>query len=402
MKKLFALFLAFLMIMACVPLAFADSVDTEPWGECKYSEKEYKVKDFSIPDTEALRFVENLRVGVNLGNTFDAYDENLADEMDYETVWVGVKTTPELIAKIKEAGFNTIRIPVSWHNHLIDGNYTISEQWLNRVNEVVDYCIDQGMYVILNIHHDDAKSLLYPSKAKSAQSVDYITAIWGQLAERFKDYDDHLIFESMNEPRLVDCLYEWTLIPTSPSCIEAVKQLNIFNQTFVNVVRATGGNNATRYLLCPGYDASSEGALNSNYKLPTDPVNNDHHIIVAVHEYTPNSFAMLSVGFTKWSSKNSIDKLSVTSFMDKLYNKYVSKGIPVLIDEFGAREKSGNTESRADFAGFYVANARARGMSCLWWDNNIMSGDGERFGLLDRASLQWVFPDIVRALVHNA
>lgn len=402
MKKFLALIMAVLMMAACIPAAFAETAD-EPWGECAYSEKTYSVKQYSVPDTEALNFVQDLKIGVNLGNTFDAYDENLSDEMDYETVWVGVKTTPELIAKIKEAGFNTIRIPVSWHNHLIDDNYTISQQWLDRVNEVVDYCIAEGMYVILNIHHDDAKSLLYPSNAKSDQSVNYITAIWSQLAERFKDYDEHLIFESMNEPRMVDCLFEWTLLPTSPSCIEAVKQINKYNQAFVNVVRASGGNNETRYLLCPGYDASVDGATNSHYKLPADPVaTNDHRLIVAVHAYTPNSFAMLSAGFTKWSSKNLVDKQSVTGFMDKLYNKYVAKGIPVLIDEFGAREKGGNTQYRADFAGFYVANARARGMSCLWWDNNIMSGDGERFGLLDRASLQWVYPDIVRALIHNS
>ena len=401
MKKILALIMAVLMMAACVPAAFAQTQD-EPWGNCKYTEKTYSVKQYSVPDTEAINFVKNLKIGVNLGNTFDAYDENLADEMDYETVWVGVKTTPELIAKIKEAGFNTIRIPVSWHNHLVDGHYTISQQWLDRVNEVVDYCIAEDMYVILNIHHDDGKSLIYPSCSKSAQSVNYITAIWSQLAERFKDYDEHLIFESMNEPRLVGSLYEWNLLAASPSCIEAVKQLNIYNQTFVNVVRASGGNNETRYLLCPGYDASVDGATNSNYKLPTDPIANDHHIIVAVHAYTPNSFAMLSAGFSRWSSKNLVDKQSVTSFMDKIYNKYVAKGIPVLIDEFGAREKSGNTDCRADFAGFYVANARARGMSCLWWDNNIMSGDGERFGLLDRASLQWVYPDIVRALIHNS
>ena len=400
MKKFLVLILAVLMMTACVPVAFAQS--EEPWGDCSYTEKTYSVKQYSVPDTEAMNFVKNLKIGLNLGNTFDAYDENLENEMDYETVWAGVKTTPEIIAKIKEAGFNTVRIPVSWHNHLVDGSYTISSDWLNRVKEVVDYCMEEGMYVILNIHHDDDKAFLYPTSAKSAQSVNYITAIWTRLAEKFKNYDEHLIFESMNEPRLVGSLYEWTLLSISPSCTDAVKQINTLNQTFVNVVRASGGNNATRYLLCPGYDASVDGATNSNYKLPTDPAGNDHRIIVAVHAYTPNSFAMLSSGFTRWSSKSLVDKQSVTGFMDKLYNKFVSKGTPVLIDEFGAREKSGNTESRADFAGFYVANARARGMSCLWWDNNIMSGDGERFGLLDRATLQWVYPDIVRALIHNS
>lgn len=374
---------------------------TEPTPE--ETNPDYVIPTFNVPDNEAMRFVRNLRLGWNLGNTFEAYDENLSNELDYESVWNGVKTTPELISALKSAGFRAIRIPVSWHNHLTDTqSYTISAQWLDRVNEVVDYAIKQGMYVILNIHHDDGKSFVYPSKDKSSQSAAYITAIWEQLAERFRNYDNHLIFESLNEPRLVGHVYEWNLVSISPACKEAVKQINLFNQTFVNVVRSSGGNNRSRYLLCPGYDASPDGALNSGYQLPTDPTGNQNKLIVSVHGYKPNSFAMLAAGFSNWSSRNNSDRNGVTEFMDKLYNKYTSKGIPVLIDEFGAREKSSNTYARADYAGFYVASARARGMTCLWWDNNLFSGSGERFGLLDRSSLRWVYPEIMNAMVRNA
>ena len=387
MKKIIGILLALLMLVSTGAAAFA--AGTGP-------AKQYRTAKFRIPDTEGIRFVQELKVGINLGNTFDAHSEGLDDEMDYETVWCGVKTTPELIAAIKEAGFNTVRIPVSWHDHITDAeNHTISTQWLERVNEVVDYCIAQDMYVILNIHHDDGKSCVYPSKAYSAQSVKYIRAVWSQLAERFKDYDEHLLFESLNEPRLVGCIYEWLLMPISPSCMDAVRQINSFNKAFVETVRASGGNNETRWLLCPGYDASPAGVTDPGFRLPKDK-----HVIVAVHAYTPDPFAHQARGPAKWSSKNLLDTAQITLFMDELYCRYISKGIPVLIDEFGAVAKTGNLASRTDYAGFYVANARARGMSCLWWDNNIASGDGERFGLIDRASLRWVYPDIVSALVN--
>ena len=359
-----------------------------------------------MPDNDAINFVRGIKVGWNLGNTFDAIDVSgitKENELNYEKSWCSEFTTIDNLAAVKAAGFETIRIPVSWHNHLTDEeNYTISEAWLARVKEVVDYCIDEGLYVILNIHHDDGKDYLYPTKAKQDQSVKYITAIWTQLADRFMDYDEHLIFESMNEPRLVGSVFEWALIPIIPSCVEAVRQINVLNQAFVNAVRATGGNNETRYLLCPGYDASADGATDLSYRIPDDPVCNDRRIIVAVHAYTPDSFAHSLIGTSRWSSKSIIDRLQVTVFMDKLYYKYILKGIPVLLDEFGALDKNGNTASRVDYAGFYVASARARGMSCLWWNNNIMSGDGERFGLLDRETLEWVYPEIVQAMMDNA
>lgn len=116
-------------------------------------------------DSTAIEFVENMKIGWDLGNTFDAYtDENKADEMAYESDWCGVVTTKEMIDAIKAAGFETIRIPVSWHNHVSDdGNYTISEAWLSRVQEVVDYAMDNDMYIIINIHHDNSTKYMYPS-----------------------------------------------------------------------------------------------------------------------------------------------------------------------------------------------------------------------------------------------
>lgn len=359
---------------------------------------------FPVPENEGLAFVRGLKVGWNLGNAFDAIDCSwLSDEMEYESAWNGAKTTEALMDAVKEAGFNTIRIPVSWHNHLSDrNNYTISKPWLDRVNEVVDYAVDRDMYVIINIHHDNNTEFLYPDSARLNQSIAYVTAIWKQLSERFRDYDEHLIFNGMNEPRLVGHANEWWIDSASADCRDAIECINKINQAFVDTVRASGGNNASRYLLCPGYDASPDGATNSGYVLPTDPVDNDHHILVSVHAYTPYSFALEDPGTDKWSSSNSQNTGDIKWFMNNLYKKYVSQGTPVLIDEFGARNKNGNLDARVEWASYYVKEARARSMSCIVWDNNAFSGDGELFGLIDRKTCKWKYPEIVKAITESA
>ena len=365
---------------------------------------ELAVGEFALPESEALDFVHNLTLGWNLGNTLDAIDCTwLNDEMAYESAWSGQMTTKEHITAIKNAGFRSIRIPVSWHNHISDSaDYTISQPWLDRVNEIVDYCIDQDMYVIINIHHDNSKEFMYPTSQDLDRSVRYVTAIWRQVSERFRDYDEHLIFESLNEPRLVGHPNEWWIDPDSADCKDAIQCINRMNQAFADTVRASGGNNKARYLMCPGYAASPEGALNDGFVLPKDSAGNDHRIIVSAHAYTPYNFALEYPGTSSWSSANKTDVNNMLGFMDNLYNKFTSQGIPVIIGEFGAREKNGNLSARVDFASFYVAAARARGMTCFWWDNNCFEGDGERFGLFDRASGQIRYPEISRAMVNYA
>ncbi|MBQ0000966.1 MAG: glycoside hydrolase family 5 protein [Clostridiales bacterium] len=361
-------------------------------------------QEFEIPDTESFQFVRDMKIGWNLGNTFDASDCSwLKNDLDYESGWCGVKTTPELTASIKEAGFNTIRMPVSWHNHLSDeANYTVNEAWMNRVQEVVDYCMDQDLYVILNIHHDNSKDYMYPDQAHMEQSMKYVTSIWTQVAERFADYDEKLLFESLNEPRLVGHTNEWWINPSNPDCKESILCINELNQAFVDLVRASGGNNASRYLVIPGYDASPDGATNANYVFPTDIPENDHRIIQSIHAYTPYPFALEMPGVDSWKSSNLKDYKDMTTFMDKIYKTFVANEIPVIIDEFGAMEKNGNLEARVDFAGTYISEAKQRGITCVWWDNNVSSGNGERFGLIDRKTLTWEFPEIVDAMMEAA
>ena len=361
------------------------------------------MKTFEIPDNEALQFTRTLRVGWNLGNTFDAQDPGDAVQgRDYETYWCGAKTSRKLIQELKAAGFKLIRMPVSWHNHLTDDDYTIDETWMNRVREVAGWIVDEGMYVIINIHHDNSKKYLYPDREHYDQSEKYVTAIWAQLADAFSDFDDHCIFESMNEPRLVGTDYEWWLNEAVPQCREAAECINELNQKFVDTVRSTGGNNATRYLSVPGYCASPDGALSLLFQVPEDSAEN--RIIIEVHAYTPYNFA-LNLQSTDSSfdlEKNAEKKQEISVFMNKLYNKFIKYGRPVLIDEFGALQKNQNDlQDRVNFAAYYIASASARGITCCWWDNHVFSGSGERFGLIDRNAVRWKHPDIALALLRN-
>lgn len=345
-----------------------------------------------------LELAQRIKVGWNLGNTFDASDCTwVTDEMLYESAWNGDMTTEQHIETLKQAGFNAVRIPVSWHNHVSE-NYSISENWLARVNEVVDWCLERDMFVILNIHHDNSTSFMFPKNQYLEQSKNYISAIWRQLAFHFRNYDERLIFEIMNEPRLIGHNNEWWIDENNADCKEAISCINEINQVGVNTIRAAGGFNKTRFIMCPGYDASADGALNAGYVLPTDPAGDYGKIIVTVHAYTPYEFALQDGGTAQWSSLNENDLRNMTDFMDKIYEKFVKNGTAVIIDEFGARDKNGNTDARADFTKTYITEARKRGMPCFWWDNNAFSGSGELFGLLNRKTNSWQYPAITDAL----
>lgn len=373
---------------------------TETSTETKENTKKasYNFTDHSsqILQTEAIQFANNITVGWNLGNTFDAKDGS--NGLSYETYWQPDKTTPEFIQAVKDAGFNTLRLPVSWHNH-VDSNNKIDAAWLARVKEVVDYAMDADMYVILNIHHDVSKFFIYPTSEYRAQSNKFIEDIWSQLSETFKDYDERLMFESMNETRLVGTNEEWWLNPSSDACKDAVDCINDYNQTFVDVVRKSGGNNATRYLVIPGYCTSADGITNSGFVIPTDSSNADPHIILAVHSYTPYDFALNNDGTDTWSSLKYNDTKEINDMMLTIYSKYVKNGVPIIIDEFGALDKKGNTEARADHAGYFVGLAKSYGMSCVWWDNNNTTNSGERFALFNRKTGEAYYPEIVESIM---
>ena len=348
----------------------------------------------ALPDKASINFVQDMRLGWNLGNTFDAYDDTgwVDGEMNIETCWTKApKTSQEMIDTVKAAGFNTVRIPVSWHNH-VDEDYNISKQWLDRVQEVVDYAVKDGLYVIINVHHDNDERFMYPDTEHYENSKKYMTAIWTQVADRFKDYDEKLVFETMNEPRLVCHTNEWWLDYNNEDCIDSIKTINKLNQDVVDTIRSTGGNNGTRYIAVPGYDCSVDGAVNQYFELPKDTT--EDKLIVAVHAYVPYGFALAEMDDPQ--SVETFDINSDTSdikwAIDSVYDKYISQGIPVYMGEFASLNKNGNLDSRIDWTAFYTAYATSKGVPCCWWD-----APGEMM-LLERATCTWKYPDIVAAL----
>lgn len=370
---------------------------------------EITIEAKQIPDKECFQFVKDMKTGWNLGNTLDAYSQGkmYGDDISSEEIWGNPVTTKEMIDTLKNAGFRTVRIPVTWHNHVTDdGNGpVISEAWLDRVQEVVDYAYDNGMYVILNTHHDNTANIegeggYYPDTAHAEESDRYIRGIWTQVAERFKDYDEHLIFESLNEPRLAGTDYEWNFNAGVAECKDAAGSINRLNQLFVDTVRATGGNNVERYLMMPGYDASLAGAITDLYQLPNDIVSDK--LIVSVHAYTPYNFALRpgneseATDYFSWEDPKSV--YEINDLMNSLYNKFVSKGIPVVIGEYGAVNRDNNTQDRVDYYAYYTAAARANGITCCVWDNGSFT-DGEIFGILRRRVNQWFFEETVEAMM---
>ena len=355
-----------------------------------------------VPDNEAMALMKNMRVGWNLGNCFDAYDgyDKFVPGTTLESYWCHAEATKELFASVKEAGFNAVRIPVSWHNH-VDENDMIDPVWMGRVKEVIGWALDMDLYVIVNVHHDNDVKYLYPDSAHYERSAAYLSAVWRQMAEAFNGFGDHLILESMNEPRLVGTQHEWSWNKNSSDCLDAAACINRLNQLFVDTVRATGGNNATRFLAIPAYDAAPWYAIEDAFRLPTDTVEN--RLIVSTHAYSPYDFALNlnSPDNTFDTNKDPRKVNEIAGIMKSLYVRFVSKGIPVIMDEFGALEKSGNTQDRVNYAAYYTASARSFGIVCFWWDNHAFDGNGERFGLINRNTLEWVYPEIAEAMRKN-
>ena len=361
-------------------------------------------------DTEAI--LEDMGLGWNLGNSLDATG---GSGLDTETSWSNPKTTQALIDKAKSLGFNTVRVPVSWGKHVSGDNYTIDSAWLARVKEVVDYCYKNDMYVILNIHHDTKSSAsasgagYYPRSSAYSSSEKFVTSVWSQAAEYFKDYDYHLIFETLNEPRLIGTGYEWWFskwnIPSEVK--DAIDCINKLNQKAVDTIRDTGSNNRGRLIMCPGYDASIDGATVSGFKLPTDISGNKNRIAVSVHAYSPYNFAM-NVGSGSTSTYTSSIKSELRDLFSTLKSNFRDKGIPVVIGEFGSTDKN-NTAERVKWATDYTALAKKNKIPCVLWDNNafaVYNGssivlNSEYHGYINRKNNTVTSPakDVIEALM---
>lgn len=327
-----------------------------------------KIRDLSGQD-----IVKEITIGWNLGNTMDA---NGATGVDCETSWGNPKTTQKMIDMVKNAGFNTIRIPITWQPHIgAAPDYIIDKAWLDRVQEIVDYAYEDNLYVIINMHHDDWYCPYYKTEDTA---IDELKKTWKQIADCFENYDEHLIFEDLNEPRQKGTSFEW-----NGGNEEGRDVVNKLNAAFVETIRNAGGNNPLRILMIPPYAANSSPITWNDFKIP-----NDNKIIVSIHAYTPYNFALNKTGTSEWSASNANDTMEIDNLMKNLNDYFISKGIPVIIGEFGAVNKF-NTDKRVAWADYYVSKAKEKGIPCIWWDNGSFAGNGELFGLLDRYNLRW-------------
>ena len=327
--------------------------------------------------SEGVQFAMKLTPGWNLANTLDAWglgkDAGTPDV--YETYWGSAAITQAEVETIAKAGFHTLRVPVTWFEHL-DEHHHIDPVWLDRVQQVVDWALESGMYVIINAHHD---RWYEPDLANIETGLDTMRAVWGQIATRFAAYDQRLIFEGMNEPRLIGQPEEWTAgTPEARACV------NRLIAVFVETVRAAGGKNVTRYLLVPAYCASVKADALGDLVLPEDD-----HLMVSAHLYAPYDFALNEQGTVDWSAAIDSDTAEIREAFNQLENRFVSKGVPVVITEFGAADKK-NEQARAAWAAYVTGLGKAMHIPCLWWDKSLM----------EQHTLSWRYPTLLSALIH--
>ena len=309
------------------------STDTTKASENKPSQIAGKMRNIT-----SQQLVEDMTFGWNLGNTLDVcqadrdgdgkINEHVeAGEKVDETLWGNPKATKDLFTSLKKNGVNAVRIPVTGRDHM-DSNGNIDREWMDRVQQVVDYAYSQGMYVIINVHHDGGGDPKFGAWIIEESQKDYNTFlkkyknVWKQIAERFKNYSDYLIFESMNEVGF-DTLY-------NKNKADAYNLINKINQDFVDIIRATGGNNAKRHLLIAGYYTDIERTCDSLYKMPDDKAG---RCILSVHYYTPWDFCTCDRKHT-WGTNSEVRQME--TLIGKMKKNFVDKGIPVIIGEYAA------------------------------------------------------------------
>ncbi|MCL1861969.1 MAG: cellulase family glycosylhydrolase [Defluviitaleaceae bacterium] len=347
----------------------------------------------------AQEWTSSVRAGWNLGNQLDARTSRGQTVRQMETAWTGgTYVTPQLINAIYAAGFNGIRIPVTWQKAM-DDNFNIREDWMARVAAIVDYAVANDMFIMLNTHHDDEIFRLHDRYMEESRRA--VVRVWEQIATAFEGYSERLAFQGFNEPRTRGSAAEW-----SGGTEEERKNLNELNQLFVDTVRATGGNNAERVLIVPTYAASASAAAQSGLVVPTDTV--PDRIIVSMHHYSPWLFALhTGDGNTaEWRSNNNSDTNPILNYINRAYNNFVSQGIPVVFSEAGAINRN-NINARVDWAEFYFGRSHERGIPVFWWDNansgefvQGAGGAGETFGIFDRATGNKTHSQIIEAIMR--
>ena len=339
--------------------------------------EEKEVVDFR--EMTGQEMVQDMGAGWNLGNALDGH----FDLTPGETAWQGAVTTPELIKSVHDMGFQTLRVPVTWGTMIDDeNNYAIDKAWMKRVKEIVDYGIKEGMYVIINIHHDGADGAWWLNAAAEDMEPVYqkFGGVWTNIAAEFKDYDEHLIFESMNEVN------------------GGEEEISKLNQTFVDAVRATGSNNEKRWLSIPGSGANI-GTAYEGFPFPEDTVEN--RLFFAVHYYDGPMGLTETTDITEWKET---DCKNLKIQLQSLGRVFTKNGIPVILGEYGCIDK-GNTADRAYFDEVTARLCKNMGVVPVYWDNGYHDEAKKPdygFSLINRETGEAWYPEIVHAIMRGA
>ncbi len=368
------------------------------------------IADDTFDDLNQEQITAAMGAGWNLGNQLEAAKDGVPEE----TTWGNPVIRKELLQTVKKAGFKSVRIPVSYLSKIgPQTTYKIDEAWLNRIKEVVDYAIDEDFYVIINMHGDGYNTvdggwlLCNAADGYQTEIKKKYEACWKQIAEKFANYDEHLIFESMNE--------EFDGSYTKPN-EKFYKNINEYNQIFIDTVRSTGGNNAKRWLLTCGWNTDIDNTVGGfGYEFPTDenrdPSITENRIMMSVHYYAPWDYCGddTSGSYSQWGDDGNPNKKvnwnSDEDYMEgqlkKVYDKFVSAGYPVIIGEYGCINKTAtdaaNTIYRAHYVGTMCKLAKEYGCVPVYWDNGAV---GNSFGLINRNTYKIEQPEMIDAMME--
>ncbi len=335
-------------------------------------------------EKNAEEIVADMGFGWNLGNSLDSYSGTVVGanigSTSSETAWGNPATTKEMIDMVKESGVETVRVPVTWYEHMDPNTYKIDEIYMNRVEEVINYVLDDGMYCILNVHHDTGeKGWLKANSTNLEHKKEMFSAIWEQVSANFADYGDKLLFEGYNEI-LDESANQW-YNPSSEACPIS----NELNQMFVDIVRKSGGNNDKRNLICNTYCAGANSEITRQFVLPKDTVSN--RLIVETHIYQPFQFTSEAYpDITNW------EPTYLDQYINNIYNQFVKNGTPVIVGEFGCANK-GNIDQITSWAKYYVEKCTSYGIPCIWWDN------GSQYKIYNRRTLKVAELDLLNTMI---
>lgn len=377
---------------------YNSNMPSNDWWKNAFSSKYVITRDqinlnSSYVEESAVDAVRNMGIGTNFGNCMDAVAMwmNMQSNTvtDFEKAWGQVPTTKAMVDFLKKNGFNSVRVPVTWFQHMKEDG-TVDEAWMNRVQEIVDYVIDNGMYCILNVHHDtgadsdDVTHWIKADETNYSKNKEKFESLWTQIATRFKNYDQHLLFEGYNE--MLDASNTWN----APKSTNSYKGLNAYAQSFVNAVRATGGNNETRNLIVNTYASACGDDVMGNLTLPTDQT--EGHLAVEVHTYAPwDWFAQKG----KWDASCSQE---IKDMLTRLNKHFISKGIPCIIGEYGTngskavskKSTASEIQAAADQAADIIRQAKTYGVATFYW---MAIFEGE-----DRNVPEWTLPTVAEAM----